>query len=82
MRAWILSIVVLSFVAKNMHTKVLSRLSGFKGYWSDKRLTKAIKDSFAELNAELLAQDIKPEDGCVACLGLLLGNRVIVPDVY
>merc|ERR1719375_11289 len=43
------------FCAKGFHTKLLPRMSRFRGPWSNEAAKAALAESFAELDVELLA---------------------------
>lgn len=66
------------FCARNLHLKLLPRLSEFKGPWDDERLRAALRESFEDLDAEFLARPGGAADGCSAVVALLTGRRLFV----
>lgn len=69
------------FCARNLHTKLLERLTEFKGEWDDALVIAAVRASCTALDAEFLAQCASAADGCSASIALLTGRRLFVARV-
>jgi NIMA-interacting peptidyl-prolyl cis-trans isomerase 1 len=66
--------------AKGFHTKLLPRMSTFRGAWSNDKVREALVESFEELDVELLARahEFGVETRASAAVGLVLGTRMVV----
>jgi len=68
------------FVARNLHKKLLPRLSEFKGPWDDSLIAGALRASCDDLDAEFLAKG-SASDGCSAVIALVTGQRLFVASL-
>jgi len=66
------------FCARNLHLKLLPRLSELKGDWGDRELAAALSASFEDVDAEFLARPGASTDGCSAVVALLTGRQSFV----
>mmetsp|Transcript_113000 Transcript_113000/g.314443 ORF Transcript_113000/g.314443 Transcript_113000/m.314443 type:complete len:579 (+) Transcript_113000:176-1912(+) len=69
------------FCARNLHRKLLPRLSEFKGPWDDQQIASALRASFDDVDAEFLARSSVAGDGCSAVVALLTGQRLFIASV-
>ncbi|CAE8633808.1 unnamed protein product [Polarella glacialis] len=70
------------FCARNLHLKLLPRLSEFKGPWGDEQVKEALRSSCEDLDAEFMASKVAPiGDGCSSVIALLLGGRLFVASL-
>jgi len=69
------------FCAKNLHQKLLLKLSAFRGYWDDKRLEATMQEIFVELDNEYCAKHPSAVDGCSALVALVTGERLVLASV-
>eukprot|EP00928_Gymnodinium_smaydae_P076153 TRINITY_DN5913_c0_g1_i1.p1 TRINITY_DN5913_c0_g1~~TRINITY_DN5913_c0_g1_i1.p1 ORF type:complete len:843 (+),score=236.49 TRINITY_DN5913_c0_g1_i1:207-2735(+) len=66
------------YCARNVHTKLLSRLSSTLQFWSDALVEGLLNSILEELDAELLQQATTCYDGVSIAVALLLGDRLLV----
>uniref|UniRef100_A0A7S2Q391 peptidylprolyl isomerase n=1 Tax=Zooxanthella nutricula TaxID=1333877 RepID=A0A7S2Q391_9DINO len=64
------------YCAKNVHTKLLAKLSSTLQYWSDTMTQGLIRSIIEELDAELLQQPAACYDGAALAVALVLGDRM------
>lgn len=69
------------FCARNLHLKLLTRLSEFKGVWDDSRTMETLKTCFEELDAEFLTKSVNAVDGCSAVFTLVMGQRIFIASL-
>uniref|UniRef100_A0A7S4ST94 peptidylprolyl isomerase n=1 Tax=Alexandrium monilatum TaxID=311494 RepID=A0A7S4ST94_9DINO len=68
------------FVARNLHRKLLPRLSEFKGPWGDSQIASALRESCNDLDAEFLSKG-NASDGCSAVIAMFLGQRLFITNL-
>lgn len=75
--------VCAEFCARNLHLKLLTRLSAFQGNWDDAQIIAALRRSCADLDAEFLERESSKTatDGCCAVVALFAGQRQFVAGV-
>lgn len=69
------------YCSKNLHQKLILKLSAFRGFWDNGRLERTMKESFEELDEEFAAKFPSETDGCCAMVALVLGQRLILASV-
>ncbi|CAL1136549.1 unnamed protein product [Cladocopium goreaui] len=70
--------VCAEFCVKQLHQKLLPKLSAFRGFWEDARLEVAMRESFEELDTEFIEKHPGTTDGCCATVALVTGARVVI----
>jgi len=67
--------------SRNLHTKLLPRLSLSVGYWSDSAVSELLTSILAELDSQLLQQQGCCWDGVSIAVALILGSRLAVASL-
>lgn len=71
----------LDFCARNLHLKLLRRLSDSAGPWGNPQVAAALQASCDDLDAEYLSKAGGGADGCSAVVALLIGRRLFLASV-